>query len=49
MLCCVRDGGDWPFHVGLRGQALNNPELCWLKSVVVSVTGKAHKMRQVGI
>jgi hypothetical protein len=30
------------------GQALNHPELRWLKTVVVSVREKAHKMRQVG-
>ena len=48
MRCCARDGGDWPSSVGLRGQALNHPELRWLKTVVVSVREKAHKMRQVG-
>jgi hypothetical protein len=39
---------DWPSSVGLRGQTLNHPELRWLKTVVVSVREKAHKMRQVG-
>jgi hypothetical protein len=39
---------EWPSSVGLRGQALNHPELRWLKTVVVSVREKAHKMRQVG-
>jgi len=38
----------WPSSVGLRGQALNHPELRWLKTVVVSVREKAHEMRQVG-
>jgi hypothetical protein len=38
----------WPFSAGLRGQALNHPELRWLKTVVVSVREKAHEMRQVG-
>ena len=33
----ARDGGDWPSSVGLPGQALNHPELRWLKTVVVSV------------
>ncbi len=44
----MRDGGYWPSSVGLRGQALNHPELRWLKTVVVSVREKAHEMRQVG-
>ena len=48
MRCCARDGGDWPSSVGLRGQALNHPELRWLKTAVVSVREKAHEMRQVG-
>ena len=39
---------EWPSSVGLRGQALNHPELRWLKTVVVSVREKAHKMPQVG-
>jgi hypothetical protein len=39
---------EWPSSAGLRGQALNHPELRWLKTVVVSVREKAHKMRQVG-
>jgi len=30
----------WAFSVGLRGQALNHPELRWLKTVVVSVREK---------
>ena len=38
----------WPSSAGLRGQALNHPELRWLKTVVVSVREKAHTMRQVG-
>jgi hypothetical protein len=38
----------WPSSAGLRGQALNHPELRWLKTVVVSVREKAHKRRQVG-
>jgi hypothetical protein len=42
-------GDCWPSSVGLRGLALNHPELHWLKTVVVSVREKAHKMRQVGI
>ncbi|MHB1733981.1 MAG: hypothetical protein ACYCU8_11155 [Ferrimicrobium acidiphilum] len=45
----MRDGGDWPSSVGLRGQALNHLELRWLKTVVVSVRETAHEMRQVGI
>jgi hypothetical protein len=39
---------EWPSSAGLRGQALNHPELRWLKTVVVSVREKAHTMRQVG-
>ena len=35
----MEDG--WPSGVGLRGQAPNHPELRWLKTVVVSVRGKA--------
>ncbi len=31
----------WPSSAGLRGQALNHPELRWLKTVVVSVREKA--------
>ena len=37
-----------PSSVGLRGQALNRPELRWLKTVVVSVREKACLTRQVG-
>jgi hypothetical protein len=44
----VREMEAWPSSVGLRGQALNHPELRWLKTVVVSVREKAHEMRQVG-
>ena len=32
----------WPFDVALRGEASNHPRLRWLKTVVVSVGGKAH-------
>ena len=45
----MREMEEWPSSAGLRGQALNHPELRWLKTVVVSVREKAHKMRQVGI
>jgi hypothetical protein len=31
----------WPSSAGPRGQALNHPELRWLKTVVVSVREKA--------
>jgi hypothetical protein len=41
MRCCARDRGVWPPSVGPRGQALNHPELRWLKTVVVSVREKA--------
>ena len=44
----MREMEEWPSSAGLRGQALNHPELRWLKTVVVSVREKAHKMRQVG-
>jgi hypothetical protein len=45
----VREMEDgWPSGAGLRGQAPNHPVLRWLKTVVVSVREKAHKMRQVG-
>ena len=37
----------WPSGAGLRGQALNRPELRWLKTVVVSVREKARKTCQV--
>ena len=30
----------WPSRAALRGEALNHPELHWLKTVVVSVVGK---------
>jgi hypothetical protein len=30
----------WPSSVGLRGQALNHPQVHWLKTVVLSVVGK---------
>jgi hypothetical protein len=40
----------WPSGVGLRGQALNRPQLHWLKTVVVSVVGKvAARPRQVWV
>ena len=39
---------QWPSSVGLRGQALNHPELRWLKTVVVSVRETACLTRQVG-
>ena len=39
----------WPFGAALRGEASNRRLLHWLKTVVVSETEKAHKMRQVGI
>jgi hypothetical protein len=48
MPCCARDEG-WPFGAALRGEASNHRRLRWLKTVVVSDTEKAHKMRQVGI
>jgi hypothetical protein len=38
----------WPSGVALRGEASNHPKLRWLKTVVVSVGEKAHKMCQVG-
>jgi len=38
----------WPSSVRLRGQALNHPELRWLKTVVVSVREKARRTCQVG-
>src|ERR1700735_4233228 len=34
------DGGGWPSRAALRGEALNHPELHWLKTVVVNVAGK---------
>ena len=41
---------DWPFSVGLRGQALNHPLVHWLKTVVLSVVGKvAARSRQVWV
>lgn len=49
MRCCVRYGGDWFSSVGLRGQALNHPELLWIETVVVGVREKAHEMRQMRI
>ncbi len=40
----------WPFSAGLRGQALNRPQLHWLKTVVVSVVGKVvARSRQVWV
>src|SRR6266581_753922 len=42
------DGGCWPSRAALRGEALNHPELHWLKTVVVNVAGKgAAGSRQV--
>ena len=38
----------WLSSVGVRGRALNHPELRWLKTVVVSVREKARKTCQVG-
>jgi hypothetical protein len=38
----------WPFGAALRGEASNRRLLHKLKTVVVSETEKAHKMRQVG-
>jgi len=38
----------WSSRVALRGEALNHPELHWLKTVVVNVAGKgAARLRQV--
>jgi hypothetical protein len=38
----------WSSRVALRGEALNHPELHWLKTVVVNVAGKgAARPRQV--
>ncbi len=38
----------WSSRVALRGEALNHPELHWLKTVVVNVVGKgAARLRQV--
>ena len=38
----------WSSIVALRGEALNHPELHWLKTVVVNVAGKgAARLRQV--
>ena len=40
----------WPSSVGLRGQALNHPQVHWLKTVVLSVVGKvATRARQVWV
>ena len=40
----------WPSSVGLRGQALNHPQVHWLKTVVLSVVGKvATRSRQVWV
>jgi hypothetical protein len=40
----------WPSKAALRGEALNHPQLHWLKTVVVSVVGKvAAGPRQVGV
>jgi hypothetical protein len=39
-----------PSSVGLRGQALNHPQVHWLKTVVLSVVGKvAARSRQVWV
>ena len=39
-----------PSSVGLRGQALNHPQVHWLKTVVLSVVGKvATRARQVWV
>jgi hypothetical protein len=38
----------WPFGAALRGEASNRRLLHKLKTVVVSETEKAYKMRQVG-
>ena len=38
----------WAFGAALRGEASNRRLLHKLKTVVVSGTEKAHKMRQVG-
>jgi len=38
----------WSSRVALRGEALNHPELHWLKTVVVNVAGKGvARLRQV--
>jgi hypothetical protein len=38
----------WSSRVALRGEALNHPELHWLKTVVVNVVGKGvARLRQV--
>ena len=40
----------WPSRDALRGEALNHPQLRWLKTVVVSVVGKvATRPRQVWV
>jgi len=38
----------WPSGADLRWQAPNHPQVCWLKTVVLSVRETAHEMRQVG-
>jgi len=38
----------WSSRAALRGEALNHPELHWLKTVVVNVVGKGvARLRQV--
>jgi hypothetical protein len=44
---CTKDEGG-PFGAALQGEASNHLKLLWLKSPVVSVEEKAHKMCQVG-
>jgi len=44
---CTNDEGG-PFGAALQGEASNHLKLLWLKSPVVSVEEKAHKMCQVG-
>jgi hypothetical protein len=40
----------WPSSVGLRGQALNHPQVHWLKTVVLSVVGEVvARSRQVWV
>jgi hypothetical protein len=47
--CCIEDEGLWPFGIALRGEVPNHRLLRWLKTVVVSESGKGSRSRgQVG-
>jgi hypothetical protein len=42
----VQEMKVWPFGAALRGEASNHLKLRWLKTVVVSVEGKAQVIHE---